>query len=173
MTGLPKKTHFRCKLSSAFNYCLRPSAKDQGITLVAVVLSDRSHFLFKRNLWGKKFSLARNWIRVLWNPSQALYQLSYSNIVTHSMENYPFNLRISKTMAQTSDQSWLLFSCKIMFQALNWRDFFPAGYWNRKRWPSEHRSQLPVGPGWAIHPKGASAQSVPPFAQPQPSLAPG
>ena len=36
-----------------FNFCLRPSAKDQGITwvlLVLVVVHHLAHFLFKRNL---------------------------------------------------------------------------------------------------------------------------
>ena len=39
--------------------------------------------------------------------SQALYELSYSKIVTLGMEKYLFTLNISKTMLQTSDQSWL------------------------------------------------------------------
>ena len=57
----------------------------------------------------KNFFLAGNLTGILGHTSQALFQLSYSNIVTQSMENYLFNLRISKTKPQTLDQSWLKF----------------------------------------------------------------
>ena len=63
------------------NFCLRPPAKDQGITRVVVdvdvvvvlvlVLHHLVHFLFKRNLSEKKISLTGNRTRVLQIYSQA------------------------------------------------------------------------------------------------------
>ena len=77
------------------NFCKRPQAKDQGMTLVVllvllVVVHHLVHFLIKR----KKFSLTGNQIGVLQLPSKALYPLSYSHIVTQVVKNYLFNLRI-------------------------------------------------------------------------------
>ena len=82
--------------------CLRPAAKDQGINWVVVVVAvlfHLSHFLFFK--WKNSTS------PVLQHPSQVLYQLSYRHIVTPEVENYLFELRISKTKPQTSRQSWL------------------------------------------------------------------
>ena len=70
------------------NFCLRPSAKDLGITpvvvvvVVVLVLFRLSHFLNKINLREKNISVVGNLTGVLWHPSQALYQLGYSNVVT-------------------------------------------------------------------------------------------
>ena len=56
-------------------FCLRPSAKGQGITWVVVVLvlvlHHLVHFLFKRNL-SKKISLTEHWTRVHMFHSQVL-----------------------------------------------------------------------------------------------------
>ena len=54
-------------------FCLRPSAKDQGITFVFVVVLVHHlvHFLFKRNLSEKKSSLTGNQTNVLQIHSQA------------------------------------------------------------------------------------------------------
>ena len=109
-------------------FCLRPSAKDQGITQVVVVVAVvflllvfplvhyLVHFLFIINL-REKFFFPGNQNRDLLFPSRAFYQLSYSEIVTHNIENYLFKdilynctkifcLMISKTTPQTSHQSW-------------------------------------------------------------------
>ena len=71
-------------------FCLRPSAKDQGITWVVlvlvVILHHLVHLLFKINLSEKKFSLPGNRTGVLILPSQALSQLSYSTTDTNSLE---------------------------------------------------------------------------------------
>ena len=64
-------------------------------------------FLLQKKLKWKKFCLSWNQTGVILNSIQALYQLSYSIIVSHSMENYLFNLRVSKTTQQTPRQSWL------------------------------------------------------------------
>ena len=74
-------------------FCRRPSAKDLGITRVVAVLFHLSHFLFKRNRSEKNLSLIGTQIRGFWHPSQALYQLSNSNIVTLTLESYLFNFK--------------------------------------------------------------------------------
>ena len=43
---------------------------------------------------------------VLQLPSQTLYPLSYSHIVTHVVKSYLFNLRMSKTLPHTLVQYW-------------------------------------------------------------------
>ena len=56
----------------------------------------------------------RNQTGVFLQASQALYQLSYSNIDTQGFENYPLDLRIlvtqhfliSKTRLQTLNHAW-------------------------------------------------------------------
>ena len=97
------------------DFSLRPPAEDLGITqfsaLVVLVIFHLSHFLLNQSEW-KKFYLIRNQSSVLWHPSRALYQLSYSNTVTLTLESFLFNFRISKTMPQTSRQSWLWLSLK-------------------------------------------------------------
>ena len=94
-----------------WSICLRPPAKDQGITwvvLVSVVLCNLVHFHLKINLSEKNFSLPGIWTKVLLLPSQALYQMSIDTLIHwyRMMENYLFNLRISKTTQQTLDQYW-------------------------------------------------------------------
>ena len=83
-------------------FCLRPWAKDQGITWVGVVLllvlvHHLVHFLFKRNLKEKKFSLTGNLTGVLQLPSQALFsaELIYCMIKIA----YTFMVKIVPPMA--------------------------------------------------------------------------
>ena len=64
-----------------WHFCLRPLAKDQGITWV-VLVHHLVHFLLKINLSENFFSFPWNRTRVLLVPSQALYQLSYGCIDT-------------------------------------------------------------------------------------------
>ena len=77
------------KVRFVADFCLRPSAKDQGITrvvLVAAVLvlvHHLVHFLIKRNLSEKNSPH-------LQITSLALYQLSYRDIVIKVVENYLF-----------------------------------------------------------------------------------
>ena len=80
------QNRIRCTTGKFFSFCLRPSAKDLGITRVVVVLVlfHVSHFLIKRNLSEKNSSSERNQIGVLQHPSQVLYQLSYNNIGTYA-----------------------------------------------------------------------------------------
>ena len=73
---------------STIVFGLRPSAKDQGITWVVVVLllvlvHHLAHFLLKINSSESNLSLPGNRTGVLLLPSQALYQLSYGNIDTN------------------------------------------------------------------------------------------
>ena len=119
------------------SFCLRPLAKDQGITLVVVVLllvvvlvvNHLVHFLLKINLSEKHFSLLGNRIGVLMLPSQALYQLSYINIVPNLLENYLFNLRISKTKPQTLDQSWPCYFSKISLLSFRLISILYFSFW--------------------------------------------
>ena len=93
--------------SSKVYFCLRPLAKDQGITWVVVVVLVHHlvHFLSKRNLSKKNLpDWKLNW--GLQIHSQALYPLSNCLIVTQIVKIYLFNLRMSKTMPQTLDQYW-------------------------------------------------------------------
>ena len=104
---------FDCWLLMVPCYCLRPLAKDQGITWVVLVLvlHHLVHFLLKIILSEKKFSLPGNQTRVLLLPRQALNQLSYSATDTIWLEFFFFNQRISKTTLQTLRQSW----CNYLF----------------------------------------------------------
>ena len=82
-------------------FCLRPSAKDQGITWVVAVLlvllvHHLVHFLLKINLCEKNFSLPVNWTGVLLLTSQAHYQLSYGNIVTNCWKIICLTLEFQK-----------------------------------------------------------------------------
>ena len=78
-------------------FCLRPSAKDQGITWVLLVLVHHLvHFLLKINLIEKKF-----WVS---NRGPLARQLSYGNIETNGWKM--IYLIISKTTPQTLDQYW-------------------------------------------------------------------
>ena len=52
----PHQVEQKFSLCAQLNCCLRPSAKDQGITRVVVVLFHLSQFLFKRNLFEKNYS---------------------------------------------------------------------------------------------------------------------
>ena len=72
-------------------FCMRPSAKDLGITRVVIVLVlfRLAHFLFKRNLSEKKFSISGYQSEVLLLTSQ----LSYSDIVKIPLENYLFKFQ--------------------------------------------------------------------------------
>ena len=72
-------------------FCLRPSAKDKGITWVVVLVvlvHHLVHFLIKRNLSGKKFSRAGIQTWDLQITSLALYQLRYRDIIIKLLENY-------------------------------------------------------------------------------------
>ena len=110
-----KKKNLRAlvHLFCTVHFCLQPSAKDQGITWVVVLLGlvhHLVHFLFKINLSEKKFSLPGNQTGVLLLPSRALsteLRLNWYKL----MENYLFKQRISKTTPQTLRQSW----CNYLF----------------------------------------------------------
>ena len=110
--------------SQKMDFCLRPSAKDLGITRVVVVLVlfHLSHLLFKRNLNEKKIHPSGKQPGVLEHASQALQQLSLSDKDLLLLENDLFNLRLSKTRPQSLDQS-----CSSFFLACYlckpWFDF--------------------------------------------------
>ena len=88
-------------------FCQRPSAKDQGITWVLVVLvlvvHHLVHFLLKIHLSEKNSPFLGNEPGPLAPQpstlSTELWQLSYK-----LLENYLFSLRISKTTPPTLDQ---------------------------------------------------------------------
>ena len=80
-------------------------AKDLGITWAVVVLFHLSHFLFKRNLSEKKFSLSGNHTGVILLPSHVLYQLSCSNIVIIPMENFSIKFQKPRRRPRASPGS--------------------------------------------------------------------
>ena len=92
---------------------LLSAAIGQRITLVVLVLVVHHlvHLLSKIKLSEKKYSLPGNRPGILLLSSQALYQLSYSTTNTNCLENFLFNLRISKTTPQILRQSW----CNYLF----------------------------------------------------------
>ena len=92
-------------------YCLRPSAKDQGITWVVVVLvvllHHLVHFLIKRNLNAKNST--KSWIEPRTFSSPVGCSTNWATKTLLQMLFKIVHLKISKTMTQTSRQSWLYF----------------------------------------------------------------
>ena len=99
---------------------LQPKTKELLALLFLLLLM----FLFtnwiiaslKKFKW-KKLSLTGNWTRVLQLPTQALYPLCNSHIVTQVVKNYLFNLRMSKTTLQKLDHYWTTLVPAIIFRA--------------------------------------------------------
>ena len=102
---------FNCTIFFAYGH--RPKTKE--LLVVFLLLFTIWIISSLKEISVKKTPLTGNWTRVLQLPSQALYPLSFSHIVTQVVKNYLFNLRMSKTMPQTLDQycSTLCFACFV------------------------------------------------------------
>ena len=105
-----KNTKKHCICSFGFiqrYFCLRPSAKDQGITWVLLVLVHHLiHFLLKIKFSEKNFSPFREKNFGPLAPQPSALSTEQWQHWYNLMENYQFNLRISKTTLSTLDQYW-------------------------------------------------------------------